>query len=269
MDLSCDESISRKTMCLILLSFKSHPAYKLIIAANRDEYFDRPTAQATFWEERSDLIAGRDLRAGGTWLGITRKGRIAAITNYRDPSSIKNHAPSRGKLVSNFLLGQETPIDYLERLDPNADEYNGFSLVVGEKDALYWYSNRGGRPCNLSPGIYGLSNHLLNTPWPKVIRGRDAMERLLSEQKAPKPETLFEILLDRSIPDDKLLPDTGVGLEWERILSPPFIISPTYGTRSSTLLFIDQNNYVTFIERTFNSEPVHNTTVRYEFKIEN
>jgi uncharacterized protein with NRDE domain len=254
-------------MCLILLSFKSHPTYKLIIAANRDEYYDRPTAQATFWEESPDLLAGRDLRAGGTWIGITKKGRIATITNYRDPSTIKNHAPSRGKLVSNFLLGEKSPVAYLDRLDQKADEYNGFSLIVGEKDELYWYSNRGDRPLNISPGIYGLSNHLLNTPWPKVTRGKEAMEHLLSEQNNPYPDALFEILLNRSIPDDDQLPDTGVELEWERILSPIFITSPTYGTRASTLLFIDQNDYVTFIESAFDSETDHTPTVRYEFQI--
>jgi uncharacterized protein with NRDE domain len=186
-------------MCLILLSLKSHPTYKLIIAANRDEYYDRPTAQATFWEESPELLAGRDLRAGGTWLGITKKGRIAAITNYRDPASIKDHALSRGKLVSNFLLGEKSPVDYLERLDQKADEYNGFSLIVGEKDELYWYSNRGDRPLNLSPGIYGLSNHLLNTPWPQLTAPELQLYCLLTK-------TIMSPLLKEPLVQKRIIP---------------------------------------------------------------
>ena len=225
-------------MCLLLLAVQTHPEYKLILAANRDEYYDRPSAPAAFWKDASYLLAGRDLRAGGTWLGITRKGRIAAITNYRDPSTIKSDAPSRGGLVSNFLLGQESPLDYLDRLAQKADQYNGFNLIIGEKYELYWYSNRGDGGRCLGPGIYGLSNHLLDTPWPKVTRGKTNMARLLSGGHDPAPEALFGLLLDRHIPDDKSLPDTGVGLQWERVLSPLFITSPHYGTRSSTILLM-------------------------------
>jgi len=252
----------------MLIALKSHPAYKLIIAGNRDEFYDWPTAQATFWKEAPDLLAGRDLRAGGTWFGITRQGKIAAVTDYRDPASSKSHAPSRGELVSNFLSGQASPAGYLDELARKTDDYNGFNLIVGEKDQLCWYSNRGGGTRNLSPEIYALSNHLLNTPWPKVTRGKAALRRLLSEPKDPTPEDLFTILVDRSFPDDESLPNTGVELEWERILSPVFISSPTYGTRSSTLLLIDLNDRVEFIERTFNAHPDHTTTIRYEFQIE-
>jgi uncharacterized protein with NRDE domain len=255
-------------MCLLLLALHVDPVYKLVIAANRDEYYDRPTRPAAFWEDAPGLLAGRDLRAGGTWLGITTRGRIAAITNYRDPASNKSHAPSRGKLVSNFLLGQDSPPDYLGGLMQEAHQYNGFNLIIGKIDELYWYSNRGGKTRTLSPGIYGLSNSLLNTPWPKVAQGKRAMKCVLSAGKGPPYEALFHVLLDRSIPDDGRLPDTGVGLEWERILSPIFIKSPTYGTRSSTVLSIDRANRVTFIERTFDSDPNHATTVKYEFQIE-
>ncbi len=255
-------------MCLILIAIKSHPGYKLVIAANRDEFYERPASPAAFWDDEPGLLAGRDLRAGGTWLGITTKGRIAAITNYRDPSSIKSDAPSRGSLVTGFLSGRQSPVDYLEGLKRDAGEYNGFNLIVGEKHELYWYSNRGEGIRDLSTGIYGVSNRILDTPWPKVSRGKKMISALLYEEKDLAPDALFSMLADRSIPDDKKLPDTGVGLELERMLSPIFITSPDYGTRSSTLIFIDLKDRVTFIEKTFNASPDHSTIVKHEFRIQ-
>ena len=255
-------------MCLILLAIQSHPDYKLVLAANRDEFYERPTAPAAFWDDEPGLLAGRDLRAGGTWLGITRNGRIAAITNYRDPSSVKNNAPSRGRLVTGFLSGRQSPVEYLEGLKKDAREYNGFNLILGEKHSLYWYSNRGEGVRDLSAGIYGISNRLLDTPWTKVSRGKKMMSTLLHEEKGPSSDALFSMLADRSIPDDKELPDTGVGLDWERTLSPVFITSPDYGTRSSTLIFIDRKDRVTFIEKTFNASPDHSTTVKHDFRIQ-
>jgi uncharacterized protein with NRDE domain len=255
-------------MCLLLLAVQKHPDYKLVLAANRDEYYDRPTAPAAFWDEVPHLLAGKDLRAGGTWLGITKQGRIAAITNYRDPATIKANAPSRGKLVTGFLLGQESPKHFLEGLAQEKDRYNGFNLIIGENDQLYWFSNRGDGAQKLSPGVYGLSNRLLDTPWPKVTRSKDAMARLISEQKNPSQDALFHVLRDRTVAGDNQLPDTGVGMTWERILSPIFITSPTYGTRSSTIILIDRHNFVTFTEKTFNSDPEHATAVEYKFQIQ-
>ena len=255
-------------MCLLLLAVQSHPVYKLIIAANRDEFYERPTAPAAFWKDAPGILGGIDLRAGGTWFGITKKGRIAAITNYRDPASLKPHAPSRGGLVSDFLKGEEDPEAYLARLDLNAGVYNGFNLIVGVKEQLYWYSNRGDGVASLMPGIYGVSNHLLNTPWPKVSQGKAALKNIVSNESLPSPEVLFDMLLDRSIPEDDTLPDTGVGIEWERILSPVFISSPDYGTRSSTLLFIDRDDHVTFVERTHHSIADVSRDVAFEFLIE-
>jgi len=170
--------------------------------------------------------------------------------------------------VSDFLEGEEGPEAYLARLDLKAGDYNGFNLIVGNKDQICWYSNRGNGTRCLVPGIYGVSNRLLDTPWPKVSRGKAALEEILSNQTGPSPESLFEILLDRSIPCDDSLPDTGVGLEWERILSSIFIASPNYGTRSSTLLLIDHNDHVTFMERAHTSDPDHNKDVTFEFPIE-
>jgi uncharacterized protein with NRDE domain len=254
-------------MCLILFAHRHHPQYSLVLAANRDEYFDRPTAPAHFWKDAPHLLAGRDLREGGTWLGITRSGRVAAVTNYRDPASVKSGAPSRGKLVLDFLLGEGDPREYLKRLQGTAAAYNGFNLVLGDMQGLHWYSNHGGEIRTLGPGLYGLSNHLLDTPWPKVAEGKKALGGLLSQQLRPAPEALFEILSDRTRPGDEELPDTGVGLEWERVLSSRFILSPVYGTRSSTVLLVDAGARVTLLERTFNSDPDHASTVCFEFRI--
>jgi uncharacterized protein with NRDE domain len=254
-------------MCLLVIGVNVHPGYKVILAANRDEFYDRPTARAGFWEDAPEVLGGKDLKAGGTWLGITRQGRIAAITNYRDPASIRPDAPTRGELVKDFLLGQEEPEHYLDRLAGKGDRYNGFNLIVGQTDHLYWYSNRGGTARRLERGIHALSNHLLNTPWPKVSRARAGMERILARKEGPFPEALFGMLSDRSVPDDRDLPETGVTLEWERMLSPVFIASPTYGTRSSTVLLVDRDDHVTFMERTFDPDPDHPSTVRQEFQM--
>ena len=254
-------------MCLILLAHQAHPSYRLVLAANRDEHFDRPTAAAAFWREAPEVLAGRDLRAGGTWLGITRTGRLAAVTNYRDPSSWLDDAPSRGELVSGFLLGKAHPESYARRLEEQADEYNGFNLILSDGEELYWYSNRAGGIRALEPGIYGLSNHLLDTPWPKVTGGKAALRRLLAQSGIPSSEDLLTLLSDRSRPDDAGLPDTGVGPEWERLLSPLFVASPDYGTRSSTILTVDDRERVHFLERTFDANPDHATTASFEFRI--
>jgi uncharacterized protein with NRDE domain len=255
-------------MCLIVLAVKQHPSYKLILAANRDEYYDRPSAGPAFWEDAPQVLAGRDLKGGGTWLGITRNGRIAAVTNYRDPASVRTDAPSRGWLVRDYLLSGDDPASYLERVRQDGTEYNGFNLIVGDKEDLFWYSNRGQGILPLSSGLYGISNRLLDTPWPKVIRSKERLAGLLADHENSSSERLFELLGDRSTAPDDVLPDTGMGLEWERILSPVFITSPTYGTRSSTLILLDGNDRVTFMDRTFNSRPEPIASVQFEFTLE-
>ena len=254
-------------MCLFFCAFELHPEYRLIIAANRDEFYERPSQPAGFWPEAPHLLAGRDLQGGGTWFGITRSGRIAAITNYRDPKSHRNDAPSRGILLTDYLLGRDDPADYLEQVRRKAAAYNGFNLIVGSPRKLFYFSNRKGGGIELTPGLYGLSNHLLDTPWPKVSRGKEAFADLLKRGVDPAPGDLFSILSDRSIVEDRLLPHTGIGLEWERILSARFIASPVYGTRSSTLLYVDREDRVTFIERNFNSKPGPGETSRFEFTL--
>lgn len=254
-------------MCLLFFSLNNHPQYHFILAANRDEFYERPTQEASFWEEFPDLLAGRDLQAGGTWLGMTRQGRIAAITNYRDPTSINPDAPSRGMLVSDFLHGEANSTEYLKRLVEGGNRYNGFNLIFGKIDNLYWYCNRGGSPKKLEQGNYALSNDLLDTPWPKVQRIKRGMQDILRKEGKIQIKEVFSVLKDRHMADDSSLPDTNVGLEKERMLSPIFIASPGYGTRSSTVILIDRNWDVIFQERTFNSDPEHSRVVEYEFQI--
>jgi len=254
-------------MCLLLIALEQHPRYKLVLAANRDEYYDRPTAPAQFWEDRPDLLAGRDLKAGGTWLGITRTGRLAAITNYRDPAHIREHAPSRGNLVLRFLEGKVPATRYLDDIRNEGNQYNGFNLIIGSVDELFWYSNRGEGIRQLSKGIYGLSNHLLDTPWPKVEKAKKGLSSVLASREELQPEAFFGILNDRTRPADDVLPDTGVGLEWERVLGPVFISSPVYGTRSSTIILVDHRDRVLFMERTYNSRPDQFHDVIYRFHL--
>ncbi len=256
-------------MCIVLLAFKFRPDFKLILAGNRDEFYDRPTAPAAFWEEAPRLLAGRDVRAGGTWLGITRDGRFGVMTNYRDPASIKQGAPSRGALVRDYLLGSETPLDYLSRIAVQAEQFHGFNLLVGDRERLLYYSNRlAARPRELEPGLYGLSNHLLETPWPKVTRAKKLLAPLIARADVPSRERLFRILGDRTPARDEDLPDTGIGIEWERILAPIFIASPRYGTRSSTVLTIDQEDRVLFLEKSYASSAGDPSPVAFEFLIE-
>lgn len=254
-------------MCIILLAHGAHAEYPLILAANRDEFYERPTAQAHFWEDEEAVLAGRDLERGGTWLGVTRGGRIAAITNYREPAARMSGAPSRGLLVSEFLVGDETPDEYLSKLSSTASRYNGFNLIVGTSGNLRYFSNRGGEPQEIGPGVHGLSNHLLNTPWPKVEQGRERLARVVKRGSALVVEEIFKVLADDARARDDALPETGVGLELERLLSPLFIKSQSYGTRSSTVVLFNRHQEVTFIERTFTPQTGGYEDVRFEFKI--
>jgi uncharacterized protein with NRDE domain len=248
-------------MCLILTAYDAHPRYPLIMAANRDEFYDRPTAAAAFWKDAPEIFAGRDLVHGGTWLGITRGGRFAALTNYRDPSAVRKDAPSRGGLVSGFLSSQASAGQYLEQLRCEGASYNGFNLLLGDGDGLYCYSNRSGETVRLAPGIHGLSNHLLDTPWPKVGRGRGLLAEAVTAGDFSEAD-LFTILADRTRAPDELLPDTGVGQELERILSSISITSERYGTRCSSILLIDSNRQMTFVERSFDCGVARGTEVR-------
>jgi uncharacterized protein with NRDE domain len=239
-------------MCLLFIAINRHPDYPLVIAGNRDEYYRRLTGKLSFWEDRPGILAGRDLEAGGTWLGVTRSGRMAAVTNYRDPSRLRANAPSRGLLVLDFLAGSSPPPDFCRDNADRMARCNGFNMILGDLSALYYYSNRGRGPVSRIPdGLHGLSNHLLDTPWPKVEKGKKALAGLLSAPGPLDAGAVLAVLQDRERAPDDALPETGVGLDWERKLSPLFIVTDGYGTRSSSVIFVDRQNRVTFSERTF------------------
>lgn len=255
-------------MCLILFANEPNSRYRLVLAANRDEFYSRPTAPAAFWQEAPDVLAGKDLRSGGSWMGVTRSGKVAAVTNFRGPGKGGEDAPSRGKLVSEFLMSGESPEVFIDKLRPRAQTYNGFNLLLGSAEGLWWYSNRyDAPPYMIKPGIHGLSNHLLDSSWPKVERGKRALEHLVVDEKWITPEEIFSILEDRSPATDAELPDTGVGLELERMLSAPFIRAREYGTRSSTVVLIERTGNLTFIERSFSPTDASQKETRYEFRI--
>jgi len=251
-------------MCLILFACNVHPSYRLVLAANRDEFYDRPTKAADFWKKNPQVLAGVDLKEKGTWMGVTKRGKFAAITNYRDPASWKVQAPSRGQLVSRYLMGSASAEKYLNRIKVEAHQYNGFNLLLGDAENLLIYSNRGGAQ-KIPDGIHGLSNHLLDTPWPKVQRGVRLLEEALSRKGEDLESALFSLLTDRLVASDDQLPDTGIGREWERVLSPLFIVSPGYGTRSSTLLLIGKNGRIKLVEKIYHGSPESWLTSRFSF----
>ncbi len=252
-------------MCLILFAYQSHPEFPFILAANRDEYLNRPTEKLSFWEESPGLVGGRDLKSGGTWLGVSMSGRLAAVTNYREPGNEVSGAPSRGLLVKDFLMSDLSPSSFLDRIAEDAFEYNGFNLLVWENSKSAYFSNRSGKPGTpISAGIHGISNDLLDTPWPKVEVGM-RMLRDLIESGRLNSQTMLDMLSSReSAPDDRL-PDTGVGIKMERVLSPMFIRAAGYGTRSSSTILIDNDSIISFVERTYDYDGNIANTV--EFKL--
>lgn len=238
-------------MCLILFAFHSHPDYPLILAANRDEFYRRPTHPLDFWPDERNILAGRDLEARGTWIGVSRDGRLAALTNLRGTSVPITDAPSRGDLVKGFLAGPESPEQYLNRIGTIGHRYNGFNLLVGSGDHLFYYSNQGLEIHRFQPGVYGISTCLLGTQWPKIEKGRAELADRVSDSREIQTEDFFQILEDRTFPPDKDIPHTGLDRDWERTLSPLFIESDAYGTRSSSVIFMGKTGEVTFSERTF------------------
>lgn len=255
-------------MCLVLIALDSHPSFPLIVAANRDEFYDRPTAAAAFWADGPAVLGGRDLTAGGTWLGVDRTGRFAAVTNYRQGQREAAGVRSRGLLVSEFLLSKVSAREHLERVARDAGYYHGFNLIAADAGGLYYFSNREGQLRTLTPGVYGLSNHLLDTAWPKVTSTKTAFGALLTGAVSDPTEGLFALLSDRNRPADDQLPSTGIGREWERLLSSAFIVSDDYGTRSSTVLLVGRDGVVVFAERSFGPRGVPTGQARFEFPLE-
>jgi len=241
----------KQPMCLISIAYQSHPDYPLLVAANRDEYHRRPTAGAQFWDDHPQLLAGKDLQAGGTWIGITRTGRFAAITNHRNPPSTRAQPRSRGFLTLDFLLGGMSAAHYLESVAARAGEYAGFNLIVGESGQLWYFSNIEQRVQQLGSGIYSLSNALLDSAWPKQVLASSEM-RKHSQGKIDHPG-LQAVVSSRVQVAEHQLPNTGIDLEFEKLLSAPFIVSPEYGTRATTSLWLDSSGHGDWLESSFDA----------------
>jgi uncharacterized protein with NRDE domain len=235
-------------LCLIVLAWQARQGLPLLVAANRDEWRERPAAPAHWWPDHPQVFAGRDLQARGTWMGVTRGGRFAAVTNFRDPSDRRSTARSRGELVTQFLLSRDTPREFMVALVERAAQYNAFNLIAGDGGSLWYFGSRAGQARAIPPGVHGLSNHVLDEPWPKVIRAREAMKDALAQ---PDPSAdLFNLLADRTGAPDHTLPQTGVSPEWERRLAPPLITGEDYGTRCSTVVAFAAFGAISFEERT-------------------
>lgn len=241
-------------MCLLVLAWQAHPRYRLIVAANRDEFHERPALPLAAWPAPDTIIAGRDLRAGGTWLGIDRARRFGVVTNFREVQRPSPAAPSRGNLIPDYLRSAGDAVTYLDGLAPRAGAFSGFNLLLADRESLWYASNRADSfLLRLAPGVHGLSNQFLDTPWPKLRRVRRGFEAWLS-QGTGNAADLFTILADRTrVGTDAELPDTGLSLEWERLLSSPFVSNPEYGTRCSTVLMQEESGALFIAERRFDS----------------
>ena len=250
-------------MCLILIAIDMHPTYPLIIAANRDEYYARPTRSLRWWPEDSQLLGGKDLESGGSWFGLNRSGYLAAVTNYREAGADQPQRLSRGILVRDYL--QDSRRDWVDWQDKNSQSFNGFNLIYGYWNQLKWFSNRGQKLQALETGIHGLCNSLLNTTWPKVERGKALLGQAIAQNRVD-PEDLLNLLHDDLHAPDNQLPDTGIGREWEHRLSSIFIRSASYGTRASTVLLIDQQQDVQIKERNWLPDgKFHDVCERFSF----
>ena len=246
-------------MCLLVLAWRAHPRYRLVVAANRDEYHERPAAALAKWPPPAAFIAGRDLRAQGTWLAVDRERRFGVVTNFRELQPPRAGAPSRGELIPRYLGAAAgaslSAQQFFTALEPQASRYSGFNLLLTDRDSLWYGSNRTTPFARaLAPGSYGLSNELLDTPWPKLQRVRRGFEAWLRQADPGSPAALFELLNDRTqVADDTALPRSGSGLprDWERILSAPFVLHPDYGTRCSTVVLLEPGGRLYLAERRF------------------
>ncbi len=257
-------------MCLIVLAWEASPRTRLAVAANRDEFFARHAAPAAWWADAPDVLAGRDLEAGGTWMGVTRRGRFAALTNFRDASAPKKDgAPSRGALVADFLRGDAAAADYVAAARAGAGRYHGFNLLVSDEAELWSFSNVEGDPKLLGPGVWGLSNHLLETPWPKVTTARSRVQAALETADGAEDleRRLLDLLADRTVAPDGDLPATGLPPDWERALSAAFVLLPGYGTRAQTALVVGTDGTARFAERSFGEGGAPLGEVREVFEV--
>ncbi len=255
-------------MCLIIVSYGASVDYPLVLAANRDEFYQRPSRPARFWPDSPSVLAGQDVEHGGSWLGLHRDGCFAAVTNYRDGVKEKAAELSRGLLVSDYLQNRLSSIQYLQQCITNINRYNGFNLLVGDLNALYFLSSREQNYRQLRAGTYGICNGDLNSPWPKVKWAKQQLSALIAADHADDHETILGMLGDRQVPDDADLPDTGIGKEWERMLAPVFIQSKEYGTRASTVFTINKDGDARFSERTYDHRGSTGDTLLFEFTVQ-
>lgn len=252
-----------RTMCLILFAYRTIPGVPLLVAANRDEYYARPASRAAFWEDQSTILAGRDLQARGTWLGVSTGGRFAALTNFRGAPGAPPGGPSRGELVASFLAGRQSARTFTRRLQETGNRYAGYCILASDGDELHFYSNQSGEALEVSPGVHGLANHLLDTPWPKVVKGRAGLARLIEE---PFSDDLYLDLMDDTVPaDEQFDGEAARDPAWERSLSSLRIIAGGYGTRCSTVVRIDAARQIDFAERTYRDDGGIDGEVRYRF----
>ena len=238
-------------MCLALVALDAHPQLSLVIAANRDEFHARAAARAHWWADGT--LAGVDLEAGGTWFGVTRRGRWALVTNFREGLPRDPNAPSRGGLVTRALADRAPPLASAAAIATDGARYHGYNLLVGELSAAAYTSNRASGALALGAGIHGLSNHLLETPWPKLVRAKARLEACLAPDTV-EIESLFKLLSDRTQAEPAALPSTGIAPDWERLLSSAFIVDARYGTRCSTVLMIGRDRGARFVERSFDAQ---------------
>lgn len=250
-------------MCLAAVAFDTHPHYLAVVVANRDEFHARPAAPLALWDDRPSVLAGRDLQAGGTWLGLEQRSRFGLVTNFREALKMPK-APTRGDLVPAFLTSPDSAESHLDSLACHASRYAGFNLLLHDGDALWYASNRDAQFARrLSAGVHALSNHVLDTPWPKLLRLRGALADW-SSVGATDPAALWDALADRERAPPDCLPDTGIGAEWESILSSPFVLTEGYGTRCSTLLLLDRRGNWSLEERRYNASGQPDGQIRWQ-----
>lgn len=259
-------------MCLIICAYQYQSKFPLVVAANRDEFFSRPTQSAGLWqgnEPSKAVLAGKDLTQGGTWLGINPGGHFAAVTNIRNPDKSSSGEKSRGFLVSDFLQSEIPAQDYLQGLISSLDLFAGFNLLLGDDEGLYYLNNMDRAVRKLPPGIYGLSNGTLDSPWPKVNRGKSQVQDLLDSGKDVDTHTLIKIMTNKDIAPDVQLPDTGIPLELERLLSASFINNPQrdYGTRCSTAIVMNDQRNIRFSEQNYGRDTSVTSRRYFDFSL--
>lgn len=255
-------------MCILFIAVNQHPDYPLIVAANRDEFHARGTSPSHFWPQYKGVLAGKDELAGGSWMGVSQSGKLAALTNIRAPEKERHNAVSRGELVMDFLTHDYTEQSYLKKLSNSAHAYNGYNLLFGQLDNLQVYNNYEDSVYSLHNGVYGLSNASLNSPWPKLDLGRSELAKYCQQGGVFNIEHLFNLLHDNTQAKDEVLPQTGVPIEWERKLSSIFIASEDYGTRSSTVLLLDNYRQIFWQERSFNKQATMIDQQTYHFRLD-